>query len=125
MKKRSIVCAALLALCGGCGSVKETVVETGEAAFVGEGTGRGYRGPVSVRVEAADGVILRIEVLEHQEDAFVGDEAIERLLDLVLETNSTEVDAVSGATESSRGFLEAVENALAGMGESRWRRSGE
>ena len=37
---------------------------------------------------------------------------MEELLELVLETGSTDLDAVSGATFSSRGFLEAVDDAL-------------
>ena len=37
---------------------------------------------------------------------------MEELLEAVLETGSTDLDAVSGATFSSAGFLEAVEDAL-------------
>jgi uncharacterized protein with FMN-binding domain len=79
---------------------------------VWEGTGQGYRGPIRVRVSIADGQIQGIELDDHKEDSFVGGAAMEELLDLVLEYNSVDLDAVSGATESSAGFLAAVENAL-------------
>jgi uncharacterized protein with FMN-binding domain len=47
----------------------------------------------------------------------VGGEAIEELIDTVVGYNSTDVDAVSGATETSKGFLEAVYNAIMGYHE--------
>ena len=79
-----------------------------------EGTGQGYRGPVTVWVHMSGGSITGITVADSQEDRFVGGAAIEELIDVVIEYNTTDVDAVSGATESSRGFLEAVENAIMG-----------
>jgi len=51
-------------------------------------------------------------VVESYEDRNVGEAAIEELTDLVLMYNTTELDAISGATESSRGFLEAVGHAI-------------
>jgi len=77
-----------------------------------EGTAMGYRGPIRVQVGINDGSIIEIIVVDSEEDAFVGGSAIEELIDMVILRNTTEVDAVSGATESSRGFLEAVENAI-------------
>jgi len=58
------------------------------------------------------GKIMEILVVDSSEDRFTGAAAIEELIDLVIENNSADVDAVSGATESSRGFLEAVQNAI-------------
>jgi uncharacterized protein with FMN-binding domain len=77
-----------------------------------EGIGRGYQGRVHVMVQIGSGGILGIEILDHGDDELVGGAAMEELLELVLEANSTELDAVSGATGSSAGFLEAVEDAL-------------
>jgi fumarate reductase flavoprotein subunit len=56
--------------------------------------------------------IQDIEVLEYEDDEFIGGSAIDALIEAILDTNSTDLDAVSGATESSNGFLEAVRNAL-------------
>ena len=77
-----------------------------------EGTGQGYRGPVTVQVRMDGTDIMEIIILDSDEDRFVGAVAIEELLDLVIMYNSTDIDAVSGATESSKGFLEAVESAI-------------
>jgi uncharacterized protein with FMN-binding domain len=77
-----------------------------------EGTAPGYRGSIRVRVSIAGAQIQGIEIEDHREDPSVGGAAMEELLDLVLEYNSVDLDAVSGATESGAGFLAAVENAL-------------
>ena len=76
-----------------------------------EGAGQGHRGPIRVQVRIAGGSITEIDI-DSEEDRFVGGEAMEELLDLVIEYNTTDIDAVSGATESGKGFLEAVENAI-------------
>ena len=89
---------------------------TGEAidSIMGEaiGSAAGFRGIIRVRVRMDRGVITEITVIESHEDRAVGGAAIEELTDLVLMYNSTDVDAISGATESSKGFLAAVEHAI-------------
>lgn len=77
-----------------------------------EGVGEGYQGPIHVSVLVGPGGILGIEIISHEEDALVGGTAMEELLDAVLAANSTDVDGVSGATESSAGFLAAIDDAL-------------
>jgi uncharacterized protein with FMN-binding domain len=81
---------------------------------VHEGSAQGYRGPISLLVRLSGGSITEIIVIESREDHSVGEAAMEELADLVILYNSTDVDVISGATESSRGFLEAVDNALLG-----------
>ena len=100
---------AVLTAAGACTSLK-TGDETGseedvyEGAFY-EGSAMGYRGIIRVRVGLDRGTITDITVLESREDWNVGEAAIEELTDLALMYNTTELDAVSGATETSRGFL--------------------
>ena len=97
---------------GGCASLKnEPAAETGDFY---EGAAMGYRGMIHVRVCMDKGTITDITVIESEEDRAVGEAAIDELIDLVLIYNTTEIDAVSGATESSKGFLEAIENAILG-----------
>jgi uncharacterized protein with FMN-binding domain len=79
-----------------------------------EGEALGYRGTIRVRVGCENGAITDITVIESKEDRAVGGAAMEELADMVLMYNTTEVDAVSGATETSRGFLAAIENAIMG-----------
>ena len=85
-----------------------------EAGNVYEGTGKGYRGPIRVLVRLERGNIAAIDIIDSEEDRMVGQAAMEELLDLVIAYNTTDLDAISGATESSKGFLEAVENAIMG-----------
>ena len=77
-----------------------------------EGTGQGYRGPVTVQVRMDGADIVEIVIIDSEDDRFVGGAAMEELIDLVVMYNSTDIDAISGATESSKGFLEAVERAI-------------
>jgi len=77
-----------------------------------EGTAQGYRGPIRVQVRLNEGSITEVVIVDSEEDSLVGGAAMEELIDMVILYNTTDIDAVSGATESSRGFLEAVENAI-------------
>ena len=95
--------------------------ESGEDAMampsqeIYEGEADGYRGPIRVQVVMSAGIISEIIILDDSEDRFVGMAAIEELIDFVIENNSTDVDVVTGATLSSKGFLEAVNNAIMGL----------
>jgi uncharacterized protein with FMN-binding domain len=86
--------------------------EAGYAPGVYEGDGSGYRGPIRVRIQVSSAGIDDIAIVSHQESGFPGLAAMEELLEQVLEIGETDLDAISGATYSSRGFLYAVEDAL-------------
>jgi uncharacterized protein with FMN-binding domain len=77
-----------------------------------EGSGQGYRGAIRVRVRIEAGGIGEILIIDSEEDPSVGGAAMEELLELALIYQSADLDAVSGATESSKGFLAAVEDAI-------------
>ncbi|MCC5910424.1 MAG: FMN-binding protein [Clostridiaceae bacterium] len=77
-----------------------------------EGVGQGYNGDIKLQVQVANGKIQNIEVLEMNESVGIGDNAIELVSDRIIESQSTEVDVVSGATLSSRGTIAAVRDAL-------------
>ncbi|MDR1107351.1 MAG: FMN-binding protein [Treponema sp.] len=117
MRKTAPLAAMLLCACAGFGPGGGGALNTkGGAAYppaVYEGTGRGFRGPVRVAVRLEAGGITDIRIVEHRDDQAVGGAAMEELLDQILLYNTADLDAVSGATESSEGFLEAVEDALA------------
>ena len=98
-----MLAAVLIFACASLRTVSETVCE---------GAAMGYRGMIHVRVGMEEGNITEITVVESCEDEAIGGAAIEELTDLVLMYNTTDIDAVSGATETSRGFLEAIENAI-------------
>ena len=105
---RNLLALFFIQSCLGVGFVREISHTPG----VYEGTGQGYRGPIHVRVQISHAGIEDIAITGHSEAAYPGGAAMEELLELVLETGSTDLDAVSGATFSSMGFLEAVEDAL-------------
>jgi len=64
-----------------------------------------------VEVDVASGVIADVRIIEHQNGRGSSAEAVARK---VVESQSLEVDAISGATISSNTILKAVENALSG-----------
>jgi uncharacterized protein with FMN-binding domain len=100
--------SALILACLALPYVREAVYTPG--AY--EGTGSGYRGPIHVRIQTSAAGIEDIVIVSHQESNYPGLAAMEELLEQVLETGETDLDAISGATYSSRGFLQAVEDAL-------------
>ena len=101
------ICIVSLA-CMGQASVMERTYIPG----LYEGSGQGYRGEIRVRVQISPAGIEDIQILSHREAAIPGSAAMEELLDLVLIEGSTDLDTITGATFSSRGFLQAVEEAL-------------
>jgi len=83
-----------------------------EPGQVYEGSAFGYRGLIYVQVHLSGGSISEITIVDSDEDRFVGGAAMEGLIETVTELNSADVDAISGATITSKGFLEAVRNAI-------------
>jgi uncharacterized protein with FMN-binding domain len=102
----------LLAVLCGCAEIPVRNTVGTAVSGVYEGEGAGFRGKVRVSVVIVEGGIAEITILEHDDDPETGGAAMEELLDLALLYNTAGLDAVSGATESSRGFLSAVEDAL-------------
>lgn len=97
-----IMVAATLVGCGG--TTYEDGTYTGEA--------QGYNGPLTVEVVVTDGKISNVEVTDHEETEGLSDPAIEEIPAAIVDNNSTDVDAYSGATATSEAIMEAVENAL-------------
>lgn len=77
-----------------------------------EGTGNGNNGEIKVEVTVAEGKITDIVVKEHAETAGIYEGAEAAVIPAIIESQSTEVDAVASATNSSKGIMEAVANAL-------------
>lgn len=75
------------------------------------GSGTGFNGEVQVQVVIADGKITDINVVSHNDDSSFMSQA-QGLIPNIISSQSTNVDAVSGATYSSRGIINAVRAAL-------------
>lgn len=77
------------------------------------GTGTGFNGRITVSVTISGGRITKISVINNEgDDKPYLDKASKGVIARILSTQNTKVDAVSGATYSSNGIIEAVEKAL-------------
>ena len=77
------------------------------------GTGEGYYGEITVSVTIAQDIITAITVDSYiDDDDYFGD-AQSTILPAILSAQSPDVNAVSGATYSSKGIMDAVRDAMA------------
>ncbi len=81
------------------------------APTVVEGTGVGKHGDVTVAVTFDGGKIKDIKLVKQQENPVLAAKVFTDLKQHVIDTNSVELDAISGATFSSKGLLDAVADA--------------
>lgn len=77
-----------------------------------EGEGKGFAGNITVQVVIEDGVIKSIEISDYGNDDKAYVNMAKGLVGDILNTQSTNVDTVSGATFSSNGIISAVQAAL-------------
>lgn len=78
------------------------------------GSAQGYGGTVTVQVTVENGRIADIVILSAPGETEPYITLAETVLGMVVQAQTWEVDAVSGATYSSRGLLGAIQNALTG-----------
>ena len=96
-------------------SVKKTAENDAGGNFqngIYTGTGEGYRGKVTVTVKVADGKITELVLNDYADDKSYMERAKNRIFQEMISRQNTDVDAVSGATYSSNGLIEAVNKAL-------------
>ncbi len=77
------------------------------------GTGKGNNGDITVEVTVEGGNIVSVALTEHGETEGIYEAAEKNVVESIIKTQSAEVDAVSGATNTSKGIMEAVKAALA------------
>ncbi|MGE5630948.1 MAG: FAD-dependent oxidoreductase [Caulobacteraceae bacterium] len=70
--------------------------------------GNGHNGAIKVEVTFTDSSIKSVRVLSHSETKGISDAAISRIPQKIVEGQTLKVDAVTGASDSSKGILEAV-----------------
>lgn len=90
---------------------EEKDYELAENERVGKAQGMG--GDVVVKVTLDGDKMTAIEVLEQAETENIGSEALKKLSQMALDAQSVEIDAVSGATVTSKAFFAAVKEAVA------------
>lgn len=77
------------------------------------GSAKGYGGQIEVTVEVDETHILSIDAVGDSETPNVGQKAIQELTQNIIDANNTDIEGISGATYSSQGLFEAVNDALA------------
>lgn len=80
------------------------------------GTADGHNGPLTVAVTMDGDTITDVVVTDHSETEGLADPALSDVPAAIVETNSTDVDTISGATVTSNAIMQAVDNALGGNG---------
>lgn len=110
-----LLAAAMVLTMAACGP-KDDPAAGGSVTATGEGTGYGGALKVDVTLSADKKTIEAITVGENGETPEIGGKAMELLTEAVLDSQSLNVDAVSGATMASNGFLTAVAAAITAAG---------
>ena len=103
-KKTLLSAAALLA----AGTLSASVFA---APTTVEGTGVGKHGDITVAVTFDAGKIQDIKIVKNAENPILAKKVFTDLKDQVVAFSSTDVDLVSGATFSAKGFIDAVNDA--------------
>lgn len=101
-------------------SDKDSLVETeaintldgNYADGIYEGVSIGYSKNLKVQVEIANRAMKDIQVVSHNETPGFCERAIETIPVEIIKKQSTSIDTVSGATYTSKGIINAVNNAL-------------
>lgn len=75
-------------------------------------TASGRNGPVKVNVTIVNGKITKIDVVEHEESLEMAGTALDQIPDAIIKAQSTDVDAIAGATLTSNAIKDAVAAAL-------------
>ena len=87
------------------------------SAKTSEGTAAGHNGSITVKVEFDDNAVIKaVDVVNHIETEGISDRAISEIGQRIIKAQSTKVDAMSGATFTSRGIMNAVQNAITAAG---------
>ena len=103
-KKTLLSAAALLA----AGTLSTSVFA---APVTAEGTGVGKHGDITVAVTFDAGKIQDIKIVKNAENPILAKKVFTDLKDQVVALSSTDVDLISGATFSAKGFIDAVNDA--------------
>ena len=88
---------------------------TGTATYTAgtyTGTGAGRNGDITVEVVFTDDAIESVTITDHAETGCISDPAINTIPEAIVESQSLGVDAVTGATLTSNGIIDAVADAV-------------
>ncbi|WP_432408468.1 FMN-binding protein [Wukongibacter sp. M2B1] len=106
-RKIAILIILLIAALAACGPKKALYKEG-----VYEGDGEAYHGCIKVLVKTDQYNIKSIEVIDEEPVPIVSEIVYKEIPERVIKKNSIEVDIVTGATYTSQGLINAINNAL-------------
>ncbi len=90
-----------------------TFTNLNDGVYEGEAQGFNSSKNIKVKVTVQGGVITDISLIDHGETAgYFGEERARILAQRIIDKKSSDVDIISGATFSSKGFINAVVNAV-------------
>ena len=105
----------------GQGSTTTPTTEVPEGGYTDgtyQGSGTGFGGTITVQVTVSGGKITAVDILSASGETGSYFASAQGVVSKVLSSQSPNVDAVSGATYSSNGIIQAVQNALSQAGNS-------
>ena len=105
----------------GQGSTTTPTTEVPEGGYKDgtyQGSGTGFWGMITVQVTVSGGKITAVDILSASGETGSYFASAQGVVSKVLSSQSPNVDAVSGATYSSNGIIQAVQNALSQAGNS-------
>ena len=105
----------------GQGSTTTPTTEVPEGGYKDgtyQGSGTGFGGTITVQVTVSGGKITAVDILSASGETGSYFASAQDVVSKVLSSQSPNVDAVSGATYSSNGIIQAVQNALSQAGNS-------
>lgn len=73
---------------------------------------QGHNGPIELKVTVLDGKIKKIDILKEVETKGIGSLAIAKIKDKIMDKQTLNLDAATGATISSMAFLNGIKDAL-------------
>ncbi|MEK4512563.1 flavocytochrome c [Paenibacillus sp. FSL K6-2524] len=110
-----IMVLALIFTMTACGSKKNSK-EAADGTTTAIGVGSGKHGDIKVEVSFMDGKIIEVKVLEQKENEVLAEPVYTQLKETVMQANSVEVDVISGSSVTSKGYLDAIQDAIVKSG---------
>ena len=77
-----------------------------------EGSSEGHEGIIRVKVETDENKIISIEILEEYEMPEISIHVYDQIIKKVIKRNKADINTISGATYTSEGLIEAIDNGL-------------
>lgn len=121
IKKEQYIIVSLIIFIGiylvfpmiGAKSVSESILDFGslnEGTYIG--TSIGFGGSIHVEAKIEEGKIVEINAVNHRETSGYFEEPFKTISRKIIKSQSLDVDAISGATATSRGFINAIKVAI-------------